>query len=291
MRRALFLAACAGAGLIAAGAAVASHPMEWWKTNDPGAEPAHTRAEIVQYYQEKFPKLGLQDYALGSGALNAKMREQDEQLAEFSPAGFVLAKGKKLWAEPLPDGNTYASCYPEDGRGAATHYPMYSEEQHDVVTLPMSLNACREQHGAKALPYGKGDMVALETYLASLSNGAPIDVKADSGGAVAAFQAGQKFFFQRGGQLDLACASCHMGAVGRYLRAQLLSPAVGMSPTFPKYRMKWGAVGTLQQRFRGCQKKIRAKPQAFESVDYRDLQYFLTYLSNGVKIDVPGNGP
>lgn len=291
MRRAAFIAACAGAGLIAAGAADASHSMEWWKTNDPGAAPAHTRTEILHYYEQEFPHLKLQDYALGSGALNAKMREQDEQLAEFSPAGFVLAKGKKLWAEPFPDGKTYASCYTDDGRGAATHYPMYSDAQHEVVTLPMSLNACREQHGAKALPYGKGDMVALETYLASLSNGAPIDVKVDSQGAVAAFQAGQKFFFQREGQLDLACASCHMGAAGRYLRAQLLSPAVGMPPTFPKYRMKWGAVGTLHQRFRGCQKKIRAKPEAFESADYRDLQYFLTYLSNGIKIDVPGNGP
>ena len=291
MRKAPFFAVCAGAGLIAAGAVHASHPMEWWKTNDPSAAPAHTRAEIVRYYHDRFPHLALQDYALGSGALNAQLRRQDEQLAEFSPSGFVLEQGRKLWAESLPDGKTYASCYPDDGRGAAVHYPMYSEARHEVVTLPMSLNACREQHGAKALPYGKGDIVALEAYLASLSNGTPIDVKVDSEGAVAAFHAGQKFFYQREGQLDLACASCHLGAVGRYLRAQLLSPAVGMSPTFPKYRMKWGAVGTLQQRFRGCQKKIRAKPEAFESVDYRDLQYFLTYLSNGIKLDVPGNGP
>ena len=289
MRRGLFFAAC-GAAVIATGAH-ASHSVEWWKTNDPSAAPAHTRAEIMHYYTGLFPQLTLQDYALGSGALNAELRRQDEQLADFSPAGFVLAKGKKLWAQPLLDGDTYASCYPDGGRSAAAHYPMYSEEQHEVVTLPMSLNACRERHGAKALSYGKGDMVALETYLASLSNGAPIDVKVDSQGATAAFQAGQKFFFQRAGQLDLACASCHMGAVGRYLRAQLLSPAVGMPATFPKYRMKWGAVGTLQQRFRGCQKKIRAKPEGFESGDYRDLQYFLTYLSNGVKIDVPGNGP
>jgi len=288
MRRALFFAACASASLIAATAHAGQ--AEWWKVNDPSAAPTHTRAAITHYYRQQFPKLGLQDFALGSGALNKQLRQQDEQLAAFSPAEFVLDKGAKLWRQPLPDGKTYASCYSDGGKGAATHYPMYSEQQHEVVTLPMSLNACRTQHGAKALPYGKGDLLALETYLDSLSNGMPIDVKADSTEAVQAFQAGQKFFFQRAGQLDLACASCHVGAVGHYLRAQLLSPAVGMSATFPKYRMKWGAVGTLQQRFRGCQKKIRAKPEAFESVDYRNLQFFLTYLSDGIKLDVPGNG-
>lgn len=290
MRRVLLHAACASVGLIALGAFASEH-MDWWKVNVPNAGPAHTRAQFLKYYHEKFPHLGLQDYSLGSAALNPKLRQQEEQIAEFSPAGFVLAKGKKLWGKPLPDGKSYASCYTDGGRGAAAHYPKYSETRYGVVTLPMSLNACRERHGAKALRYGKGDMLALETYLVSLSNGTPIDVKADSEGAVAAFQAGQKFFFQREGQLDLACASCHIGAVGRYLRAQLLSPAVGMAATFPKYRMKWGAVGTLQRRFRGCQKKIRAKPEAFESTDYRNLQFFLTYLSNGIKIDVPGNGP
>ena len=290
MRRALFLfAACASASVIAA--AAPAHHSDWWKVNDPNAAPAHTRAAIRHYYHELFPHLSLQDYALGSAALNKELREQDEQLAEFSPAGFVLATGKKLWHEPFPDGKTYASCYPNGGKGAATHYPMYSEAQQEVVTLPMSLNACRKAHGAEALPYGKSDIVALETYLDSLSNGMPLAVKIESKGAVQAFQAGQKFFFATEGQLGLACASCHMGAAGHYLRAQLLSPAVGMAATFPKYRMKWSAVGTLQQRFRGCQKKIRAKPEAFESEDYRNLQLFLTYVGDGVKINVPGNGP
>lgn len=290
MRRALFLfAACVGVSVIAAAAPV--HHAEWWKTNDPAATPAHTRAAIRQYYHERFPHLSLQDYALGSAALNKELRQQDEQLAEFSPADFVLAAGKKLWHEPFPDGKTYASCYPSGGKGAARHYPMYSEAQQGVVTLPMSLNACREKHGLAALPYGKGDIVALETYLDSLSNGMPLEVKVDSAGAAKAFKAGQKFFFATEGQLGLACASCHMGATGHYLRAQLLSPAVGQAATFPKYRMKWGAVGTLHQRFRGCQKKIRAKPEPFESEDYRNLQFFLTYLSDGVKIHVPGNGP
>jgi L-cysteine S-thiosulfotransferase len=289
MRRALFFAACASASLIAAAAHAGQ--ADWWKVNDPSAEPVQTRAAIVKYYREAFPKLDLQDFALGSSAFNAELRKQNEQLAQFSPAGFVLDKGAKLWRQPLPDGKTYASCYPDGGKGVATHYPMYSEQQHEVVTLPMSLNACRAQHGAQALPYGKGDIVALETYLDSLSNGMPFDVKADSAEAVQAFQAGQKFFFRRAGQLDLACASCHVGAVGRYLRAQLLSASLGQAATFPKYRMKWGAVGTLQRRFRGCQKKIRAKPEAFESADYRNLQFFLTYLSDGIKLNVPGNGP
>ncbi len=294
MRRVILFAACvvticASAGLVAG--AVPSKAGKWWKLGEPSAAPAKTRAEIARFYRRLFPSLRLQDYALGSGALSKELRQQDEQLAAFSPAGFALDKGAKLWRQPFPDGKTYASCYPDGGKGVAARYPYYSERQHGVVTLPMSLNACRSEHGLKPLPYGKPEIVALETYLASLSNGLPIAVKADSPGAIRAFQAGQKFFFKSQGQLGLACASCHLGAVGHYLRAQLLSPALGMPTTFPKYRMKWGKVGTLDQRFRGCQKKIRAKPEPFESMHYRNLQFFLAYVSDGIKIKVPGNGP
>ena len=293
MRRASFLAlcavACAGASLIAAAAPM--QPAEWWKLGEASAKPADTRAKIVGFYRHSFPSLSLQDYALGSGALNKELRQQDEQLAAFSPAGFVLDKGAKLWRQPFPDGKSYASCYPGGGKGVAARYPYYSERQHEVVTLPMSLNACRKEHGLAPLPYGKPEIVALETYLTSLSNGVPLRINARSAGAVAAFQAGQKKFFQPEGRLGLACASCHFGAVGHYLRAQLLSPALGMTVTFPKYRMKWGKVGTLHQRFRGCQKNIGAKPAPFESADYRNLEFFLAYLSDGIDIKVPGNGP
>jgi sulfur-oxidizing protein SoxA len=292
MNRKFLLALCcialAGASLVAAAPTV---PAEWWRLGEPSAKPADSRAQITQFYRRLFPSLSLQDYALGSGALNKELRQQDAELASFSPAGFVLDKGAKLWRQPFPDGKSYASCYPAGGKGVAARYPYYSEPQHEVVTLPISLNACRKQHGLPPLPYGKPEIVALETYLASLSNGMPLRVEVDSAGAAAAFQAGQKLFFQPEGQLGLACASCHFGAVGHYLRAQLLSPALGMTVTFPKYRMKWSKVGTLDRRFRGCQTNIRAKPQPFESTDYRNLEFFLAYLSDGIKIDVPGNGP
>ncbi len=294
MKRTLFFAASffalsAAASLIAG--AAPSTPAKWWKLGERSGSPAKTRARITRYYQRMFPRLTLQDYALGSGALSKDMRRQDEELGAFSPAGFVLDKGAKLWRRPFPDGKSYASCYPDGGKGAAAHYPFYSDRQQGVVTIPVSLNACREKHGLKPLPYGKPEIVALETYLTSLSNGAPIAVEARSQGAVRAFRAGQEFFFRDEGQLGLACASCHFGAVGHYLRAQLLSPALGMTATFPKYRMKWGKVGTIDQRFRGCQKKIRAKPEPFESVNYRNLQFFLAYLGDGITIKVPGNGP
>jgi L-cysteine S-thiosulfotransferase len=292
MRREFFLALCvavaAGAGLAAA---APPQPAAWWTLGEPSAKPSDTRARIVGFYRHAFPALSLQDYALGSGALNRDLRQQDEQLASFSPAGFVLDKGEKLWRQPFPDGKTYAGCYAAGGKGVAAHYPYYSERQHEIVTLPMSLNACRKRHGLAPLPYGKPEIVALETYLASLSNGVPLAVKIASPGAVAAFQAGQKKFFQTEGQFGFACASCHFGAAGHYLRAQLLSPALGMPVTFPKYRMKWRTVGTLHQRFRACQKLLRAKPEKFESVDYRNLQFFLAYLSDGIAIKVPGNAP
>jgi len=72
------------------------------------------------------------------------------------------------------------------------------------------------------------------------------------------------------------------------VRADLLSPALGQTSHFPVYRKKWGGIGTLQRRYGGCNEQVRAasfKPQGRE---YRNLEYFHTYMSNGIPLNAPG---
>jgi hypothetical protein len=46
-------------------------------------------------------------------------------------------------------------------------------------------------------------------------------------------------------------------------------------------------MGTLQRRFAGCHKNIRAKPYAAQGEEYRNLEYFVSYMSNGLEFNGP----
>ena len=72
------------------------------------------------------------------------------------------------------------------------------------------------------------------------------------------------------------------------VRADRLSPSLGHPTHFPVYRSKLGGMITLQQRFKGCIRDVRAKPFELQSEEYRNLEYFLTYMSNGLEFNGPG---
>jgi sulfur-oxidizing protein SoxA len=78
-----------------------------------------------------------------------------------------------------------------------------------------------------------------------------------------------------------------MESAGQHLRSDTISPALGQTSGWPTYRSEWGELGTLHRRFALCNRLIRAKPFPYQSRQYRNLEYFLTHMSNGV----PYNGP
>jgi sulfur-oxidizing protein SoxA len=46
---------------------------------------------------------------------------------------------------------------------------------------------------------------------------------------------------------------------------------------------------SLQQRFSGCVRDVRAVPFELQSIEYRNLEYFLTYMSNGFEVNGPAS--
>ena len=106
-------------------------------------------------------------------------------------------------------------------------------------------------------------------------------------GARAAYERGKHLYFTRRGQLNFSCASCHFESSGLNLRSDVISPALGHATGWPAYRADWGELGTLQRRFSECNDRMRARPFGLQSAEYRDLEYFLTHMSNGL----PLNGP
>lgn len=256
------------------------------------ASPQQDLQAMRDYYQQRFPDVAIDDYVNGAYALDADLRRQWKSLMEFPPYEFALAHGEELFNSAFENGKSYADCFPNDGIGIRQDYPYFDTESGEVITLELAINQCREDNGEQPLPYKTGDIAAISAYMAYTSRGNAFDIKIpDDPAALAAYQAGKEFFYSRRGQLNFSCASCHVQNPGNNLRSQKVSPALGIVGSFPIHRSKWGSMGTLHRRFIGCNRNVRAKPFAPQSEEYRDLEYFLTYMSNGLPVAGPGVRP
>ena len=99
----------------------------------------------------------------------------------------------------------------------------------------------------------------------------------------------KKVYFTRKGQLNFSWADCHDYQTGNKLRADIPSPAIGHPTHFPVYRSGMGRLVTLHERFAGCLSRVRHKPFKAQNEEYRNLEYFITYMSNGLEINGPGS--
>ena len=253
------------------------------------ASPERDKEVFENRFKERFPDVVSEEYANGVYAIDPVGRESWEAIEEFPPYELFIDDGKVMWDTPFANGKTYKDCFP-DGPGIAHKYPHWDKEQGMVITLPLALNQCRESQGEKPLKYKKGSINNILSYIAFESRGQKTNVviPEDDPRALEAYEKGKKFYYTRRGQLNFSCASCHVQNPGMKIRSDTLSPALGHTTHFPVYRSKWGTVGTLHRRFTGCNKQVRAKPFKAHGEEYRNLEYFLTYMSNGLTLNGPG---
>lgn len=253
------------------------------------ADPAGDLKEYRDFFIKRFPNVPLEEFANGVYAIDAASREQWEAIEEFPPYELAVEEGEELFNTPFKNGKTYASCFRNGGIGVRGDYPRFDNDTGKVVTIEKAINNCRVKNGEKPLGYKKGKLVSLSAYMAYTTRGQKIDIKIPHDQrAVEAYNKGKQFYYARRGQLSVACAHCHIDNAGNRIRAELLSPGLGHTSHFPVYRSKWGGIGTLHRRFTGCNKQIRAKPFPAQSEEYSNLEYFLTYMANGIKWNGPG---
>ncbi len=255
-------------------------------------DPAAEARAFRDYFFRKFPNVKADDFANGPYALNEDMRRQWEEKEQFPPYEFSLETGKELFAKPFANGKHYADCFPDRGIGIRQSYPQFDATRGKVITLELALNECRQANGENAMSYTGDDMAALTAYMAYTSRGKPFDIKIpDDPRAVEAYENGKRYFYTRRGQLNFSCATCHVQNPGERLRAEVLAPALGILNAMPIYRSEWGNMGTISRRFITCNSQVRGVPLQPQSEDYRDLEYFLSYVSNGLPISGPGSRP
>lgn len=246
------------------------------------ASPEQDRQDLVRYFTAKYPNVKIEDYVYGALAFDPDSKEQYDAIMEFPPFESQIDAGRKMWETPFKNGKTYAECLPNGGKQIAGNYPKFDEARGKVVTLQDALNDCRVANGEQ--PYKLNDMKTMGTltaYMRTLSDGMLMNIKVEGPKAMAAYEEGKKAFFSRRGQLNFACATCHVQNAGIRLRSELISPVIGQAVHWPVFR-GGDTLVTLQQRYDGCYKMIRAVPALQGSPAMNDLEYYHSAMSNGL---------
>ena len=251
------------------------------------ANPESDLAAFQKYFTERFPDTPTEDFINGVYSIDPPSREQWVEIEEFAPYELAVDAGQTEWEKPFANGKTYADCF---GTAAVRgNYPYWDGERKEVITMELAINECRVANGEKPLKYKRGKIANLSAYMSYQSRGQKINVVIpDDPEALQAYERGKEFYYSKRGQLNFSCFDCHGGGSGNYVRADKLSPALGHASHWPVYRSKWGGMGTLHRRFGGCNRQVRAKAFKAQGSEYRELEFFLTYMSNGLDYNGPG---
>ena len=257
------------------------------------ASPEDDLKSFRSYFTDKFPEVPMADFVNGVYSVDKASREQWEAFEEFPAYEIYISKGEDLFHKKFANGNNFATCFPDYEKGVRQNYPHFDKASGKIITMEGDINKCLTDNGEKPYKWKKGKITYVGAYIAYMSRDNLIDVKVPNDpAAVAAYNRGKKHFYAKRGQLNMSCADCHYNNAGNKIRADILSPALGHPTGFPVYRNKWAGgsgdgMGTLHRRYGGCNKQVRAKPFSAQSDEYKALEYFHTYMSNGLEVNGP----
>ncbi|MEW6692875.1 MAG: sulfur oxidation c-type cytochrome SoxA [Pseudomonadota bacterium] len=253
---------------------------------DAAASAEAQAQEFRDFFFKRFPDIKPADYIYGVYALNEDARAQFDAMNEFPPYDEAIAKGKAFYSKPLANGKSLKDCL-GDAKGLRAKYPFFDTETNKVRILEADLVQCAQAYGETKFDEKSKDLKAVSAYLASESRGMKVNVTIPNEKALAAFEEGKRRWFQKTGQLNLSCADCHQYHSGQRARSETLSPGIGKTAHFPVWRLKADGLVTLNDRLFGCVKDTRAKPYKLHGDEYRTMEYFLSYIDNGLEITGP----
>lgn len=222
---------------------------------------------------------------------------QDDPFA--NPGLLWVDRGQELWHEEDASpacSACHGSVHADDKAASTAHqfptmaavahrYPRYDPKTDQLINLEQRINRCRtSQQKQPAYAYESEPLLALTAYLTHQAKGTPIVLPEDPA-ARPYLEAGERYFYERRGQMNLACHHCHEQHVGRQLRGDRLSQ--GQSNGYPTYRLEWQTLGSLHRRLRFCNAGIRAEPHPFGAPEYVNLELYLKWRGRGLAIEAP----
>ena len=248
------------------------------------SNPEQERLNLIQALQKRLPGTNPADWVVGGTAFEAGVQAIPLSADNATNSADILAIGKKLWGRKFTDGKSLANCFPNGGKHVAAAYPQFDTASKQVVTFELAINRCLQLHGEAAIDYANAAVMGpLSAYGKSLADGQRLAVRVAGQPARDRYEAGKRWFQQRMGQQNFACASCHVLNAGAQYGHAGLAPVVGQAVTWPRIQ-PGGSIRTLQAQFQRCMQRSGAEPFAVGSDEFNNLEYYLSFMSNGLPL-------
>lgn len=244
--------------------------------------PEQERLSVVKLLQQRLPGTGPSDWVEGGRGAEPGVAVIALSSDNATNTHDILAIGKKAWDRKFRNGKTLATCFPNAGRRVAAGYPQVDNKTGEIVTLDSALRECYQKNGEGELATD-ATLGPLVAYTRTLSEGQRMNVRVSGAAAQEHFDAGRRSYYQRMGQQNYTCASCHIQHAGKIFAEHNLSPVVGQAVTWPRVAAGDG-VRSLQQQMQRCIERSGAEPFALGSLEMNQLEYYVAYLSNNLPI-------
>jgi L-cysteine S-thiosulfotransferase len=212
-----------------------------------------------------------------------------------NPAVVLAEDAEALWTARGPSGKACADCH-EGGvaramRGAAPRYPKHVKGYGRVMSVEDFLEVHAPETTGRAMPSESADNLNMAMLVKRASNGLPVSVDVASPEARAALARGKATFYRKVGERNHACADCHTieKAAGKFLGGRwLANVTVGLTRHFPTWRTDRAEVWDMRKRFQWCMTPLGMNMLAADSIEYAELELYLTSFDNGKPLSVPG---
>lgn len=262
--------------------------------------PEQHRQALIKALQTRLPGTQPADWTLGGDTLAPSIGGNVQAIPfnadNATNSADILAIGKKIWERKFKDGKSMASCFPNGGKRMAAGYPQFDVKLKKVVTLEMAINFCLQLHNEVDIEHASIHIMGpLSAYARSLSEGLRLTIRVGTPAAKDRFDAGGALFARRIGQMNLACASCHVLLAGKIYGAApndaaiknpgALSPVVGQATSWPRLE-PGGIVRSLQRQYQHCMRRAGAEPLELGLDELNNLEYYHSFMSNGLAIRV-----
>jgi len=231
---------------------------------------------------------GIAETLSGYAYLTPEMQAmQDDEFG--NPGQLTVDRGRALFATAGAGEKACSSCHGDEGSGLdrqrIARYPVYDARHDRPLTLRGQVLQCwAERLGNPPLAYADPVALQLEAFVRSQASGETVAVEIDEN-LQPFYEAGEKLFHTRWGQVDIACHQCHDYHAGQTFRGQVMTQ--GQSNGFPAYRFTTGHTVGLQERITECLTSLRAEPYPAGSEEYLNLEVYMSARSNGLKIETP----
>lgn len=220
-----------------------------------------------------------------------------EEMLENNPAEVFVAEGEEFLEEYIGGEEGLAKFLGIKANEIPAYlagFPKYIEKVGKVISIDQMLQGAMFENGHTPFKLESKEMNALNAYVKSLSNevGVNIDVEANEH-MKEMFALGKEVFETKRGGRGLACYSCHSpDIIGSRLRMQALpdlgDPKVKASATWPAYRMTKSTLTSLQKRFQQCMNNALLAKIPVGSKEMVALEVYVTNMSKGNEVAIPG---